>query len=442
LSYVGIDFGTTNSAVAIAQASGPSRLVPLTVGPQVFETFRSVLFFEKQEDRLGTTLVHWAGPDAIEAYLDSEGEGRFVQSVKSYLASKDFTGTNILGKQFGIEPLVSLILKDLKAKAETSAGPLPRTIVVGRPAHFVGESGEDAEAMALDRLREAFRLAGMPEIRFELEPVAAAYHYESGLERDELVLIADFGGGTSDFCLLRVGPEARARASAETRHGDGNRADDILGVGGVGIAGDSFDSRIVEHCVTPHLGRGTRYRSMDGQMLPMPVWPFEYMRRWHLLSFLNTTQTRRMLAEILRTAEQPKQVQALITVIEEGLGFHLHRAVEKAKVALSAQPETQFRFAMPGGSIETTIRRADFEEWVRPETEAISACVDDLMARTGVAFADVDRVFLTGGSSFIPVIRRLFSDRFGEGKLRTGGELTSVASGLALAARAVAGADS
>jgi hypothetical chaperone protein len=181
---------------------------------------------------------------------------------------------------------------------------------------------------------------------------------------------------------------------------------------------------------------------MDGQMLPMPVWPFEYMRRWHLLSFLNTTQTRRMLTEILRTTEQPEQVQALITVIEEGFGFHLHRAVEKAKVALSAQPETQFRFAMPGGSIETPIQRADFEEWVRPETEAISACVDDLMARTGVAFADVDRVFLTGGSSFIPVIRRLFSNRFGEGKLRTGGELTSVASGLALAARAVAGQDS
>ena len=139
MSHVGIDFGTTNSAVAIAEASGPSRLVPLTVGTQVFETFRSVLFFEKQEDRLGTTLAHWAGPEAIEAYLDSEGEGRFVQSVKSYLASKDFTGTNILGKQFGIEPLVSLILKDLKAKAETSAGPLPQTIVVGRPAHFVGE---------------------------------------------------------------------------------------------------------------------------------------------------------------------------------------------------------------------------------------------------------------------------------------------------------------
>ena len=143
--------------VAIAEASGPSRLVPLTVGTQVFETFRSVLFFEKQEDRLGTTLAHWAGPEAIEAYLDSEGEGRFVQSVKSYLASKDFTGTNILGKQFGIEPLVSLILKDLKAKAETSAGPLPQTIVVGRPAHFVGDTGDDAETMALERLREAFR---------------------------------------------------------------------------------------------------------------------------------------------------------------------------------------------------------------------------------------------------------------------------------------------
>ncbi|UEM23851.1 Hsp70 family protein [Skermanella mucosa] len=430
MTYVGIDFGTTNSAVAVAEASGPSRLVPLAAAGRTFDTFRSVLFFEKQEDRLGSTLVHWAGPEAIDAYLESDGEGRFVQSVKSYLAAKDFTGTSILGKQFGIEPLVSLILKDLKAKAEASAGPLPATVVVGRPAHFVGEAGEDAEALALERLRDAFARAGMTDIRFELEPVAAAYHYESGLDRDETVLIADFGGGTSDFCLLRVGPKARGRAEAGE-----DRAGDILGVGGVGIAGDSFDSRIVEHCVTPHLGKGTRYRAMDGQMLPMPVWPFEYMRRWHLLSFLNTGQTRRMLADILRTAEEPERVRALITVIEEGLGFHLHRAVEQAKVALSAEPRTLFRFALPGTVIKTPIRRAEFEEWVRPETEAIAACVDDLMARTGVGAAGVDRVFLTGGSSFIPVIRRLFADRFGEGKLKTGGELTSVASGLALAAR-------
>ncbi|EWY42187.1 molecular chaperone [Skermanella stibiiresistens SB22] len=433
MNHVGIDFGTTNSAVAVADDTGPSRLVPLQAAGRSFDTFRSVLFFERQEDRLGSKLVHWAGPEAIEAYLDGEGEGRFVQSVKSYLAARDFTGTNILGKQFAIEPLVALILKDLKAKAEASAGPLPGTVVVGRPAHFVGDGGEDAEAMALDRLRDAFGRAGLTDIRFELEPVAAAYHYESGLERDELVLIADFGGGTSDFCLLRVGPKARARSAAGA-----SRANDILGVGGVGIAGDSFDSRIVEHCVTPHLGKGTRYRSMDGQMLPMPVWPFEYMRRWHLLSFLNTQQTRRMLADILRTAEEPDRISALITVIEDGLGFHLHRAVEQAKVALSASPVTQFRFALPGTVIETPIRREDFEDWVTPETTAIASCVDDLMARTGIAAAEVDRVFLTGGSSFIPVIRKIFADRFGEGKLRTGGELTSVASGLALAARETA----
>ena len=137
-----------------------------------------------------------------------------------------------------------------------------------------GYSGSFLVRPALERLRDAFGRAGMTDIRFELEPVAAAYHYESGLDRDETVLIADFGGGTSDFCLLRVGPKARARAEAGE-----DRAGDILGVGGVGIAGDSFDSRIVEHCVTPHLGRGTRYRAMDGQMLPMPVWQGVYRRR-------------------------------------------------------------------------------------------------------------------------------------------------------------------
>jgi hypothetical chaperone protein len=422
LSYVGIDFGTTNSAVAIAEASGPSRLVPLTVGTQVFETFRSVLFFEKQEDRLGTTLAHWAGPEAIEAYLDSEGEGRFVQSVKSYLASKDFTGTNILGKQFGIEPLVSLILKDLKAKAETSAGPLPRTIVVGRPAHFVGDSGDDAEAMALDRLREAFRLAGVHEIRFELEPVAAAYHYESGLERDELVLIADFGGGTSDFSLLSLAPNDRTQPGQI----------EILGNDGVAFAGDVFDRAIVRHAVAPRLGKGSHYVSGPDKVLPMPDWVYAKLERWHYLSFLKSAPTIEIIERVQATSDAPQEIAALLNLIDGDLGYELHAQVNRTKMELSSSMESQFHFDLFPAAIDWDATRGEFTEWIQPQLDGIARTVDALVGATGVRPDAIDRVFLTGGSSFVPAVRDIFIRTFGQDKLAGGNELTSVATGLAL----------
>lgn len=214
--FVGVDFGTTNSAVAIATADGPSSLVPLTQNGEA--TFRSILFFDADERLPGGRPKSWVGDQAILIAQDPTYEGRLVQSIKSYLANSGFRGTSIFNSRYSLSDLVALILDRLKTGLDESLAGLPRgPVVAGRPARFVGHDEEDGEDLALTRLRDAYRFSGFGEVEFEYEPVAAAYRYAARLEKDELVLIADFGGGTSDFCLLNVGPSLKARAADEPR---------------------------------------------------------------------------------------------------------------------------------------------------------------------------------------------------------------------------------
>lgn len=431
--FIGLDFGTTNSALAVAPPDGPSRLVPVLHRNEKLQTFRSILYFDEDErDRNGRPHA-FAGPEAMDAYLERGAEGRLVQSVKSWLANPNFTSTTIFNSRFTLENLIGFIVARLidatPEAAELTQRMLSGPVVVGRPARFVrnslGTPDSEHDELAVSRLREALQGIRIPDIHFEFEPVAAAHSYEATLDRDELVLIGDFGGGTSDFCLLHVGPGLRRLKS---------RGETIVGVSGVGLAGDAFDARLIEHCVAPRLGKGTNYRS-GGKVLPVPSWPYEKMRRWHELSLINTGKTRRMLEEIARTAEASAEVEGLLELIEEERGFALYRAVEAAKVELSGAPEVRLRFELGPVGIDARVRRAEFEQWIAPELEAIATCVDALLEETGTAPDKVDRVFLTGGSSFIPAVRELFAARFGAGKLAGGGELTSVATGLALAAR-------
>jgi hypothetical chaperone protein len=299
-------------------------------------------------------------------------------------------------------------------------------IVAGRPVHFAN-ADDGGDAFALGRLQAAFSKAGFGQVTFEHEPVAAAYFYETSVARDseELVLIGDFGGGTSDFCLMRVGGAVRSR---------GRRPEDIIATGGVGIAGDAFDARMIDHLVAPRLGLGSTYTSyMDGKVMPVPPWLFSKLRRWHHLSHLKSPETMRFLEDLHKQSDDPERIAALVQVIDEDLGYRLYRAVEKTKVTLSSHPAATFVFEDP--AIERPVSRTEFEDWIGEELRAISACVDDTLARAGVTPAQVDRVFLTGGSSFIPAVRAIFEDRFGPDHLRGGDELTSVAQGLALRAR-------
>src|ERR1700687_1727551 len=420
---VGIDFGTTNSAVALASADGVATLATFSDGAQRTATFRSLLFYSAESTDGQPRGV--AGPDAVPSYLEAGARGRLIQSMKSHLASRLFTDTNLFGVFYTLEDLIAVLVRALRTAAEADFGPLGARVVVGRPAHFSGALTAQDDEFAVGRLRAAFQQAGFAEVTFEFEPVAAAYQYEQQLDHDELVLIGDFGGGTSDFSLIRLGPTAR--------HG-GHRSNDILGVDGVGIAGDAFDSTIVRHAVAPRLGLGTKYRSPFDQMLPVPPWIYEKLERWEHLSFLQTKQTMETLQRIRFGAYEPEKIDALMHIVNDDLGYQLYRAVEGTKFELSARTASTFTFTDQPVSITQSVARAEFERWIDPKIHRLSACVDGLLTRCNVTPKDVGSVFLTGGSAFVPAVRRLFEATFGAAKLRGGEELTTVARGLALRA--------
>jgi hypothetical chaperone protein len=429
---VGLDFGTSNSAVTCVDAAGVPVLArfPNTAGGSPTDTFPSVLHFERElED--GVPAVHaYAGAEAIERYLSHDTPGRLMRSLKAYLADRHFDGTSVYGKHLSLGDLIAAFLKKLLGAAALSLGPIPSRVVVGRPVHFSIERTEAANEFALGRLLQAVQSSGFDEVGFEYEPVAAAYSYEQNVQRDELILVGDFGGGTSDFSILPVGPGVSSGAS-KTR--------EILGNDGVAMAGDAFDRQIVRHLVAPALGFGTEYQAAPGKQLPIPNWPYSILEQWHALSLINRPKVLQMLDRLRPLALNPSAVDAFAYFIQNDFGLRLHESVRALKIALSHAPSATFTFSCGPVTIERSVARADFESWIRAELEAMGASVDRLIAATGVRTAEIDRVFLTGGSALVPAVRRLFEQRFGADKIAGGGEFTSVATGLALRAEAIYG---
>ncbi len=428
-SAVGIDFGTTNSSIArcIDPSSADSPKVELARFPLLggtTESYRSLLYLENVRQDGKNSLRSWTGPTGIEHYLSRENAGRLIQSLKSFLTSRTLETTEVFGRRVAIEDLIARILRDLREKAEEQFGVPITSAVAGRPVRFVGAETAEDNLYAETRLRNAYRLAGFQEIQFEMEPVAAAHYYESPLERDDLILIGDFGGGTSDFSLIHVGPSIRRR---------GRTANDLLGTAGVAIAGDAFDARIVRNLVSPYLGAGTQMRSMN-KILPVPTWIYAKLERWHHLSFLKAKDTMNMLASVKAQALEPRKIEALIHLVDEDLGYHLHQAVQKTKAALSMETAARFRLSDGFLDVDAVAQRSCFETWIAEEVSAIESCVDSLLENSGVRPQDVNMVFLTGGSSLVPAVRRVFERRFGADRIRSGNEFTSVAAGLALQA--------
>jgi len=423
---VGIDFGTTNSSIGRCSPLAPStvELVRFPFLGGTTESYRSLLYLEQIRQQGKNKLVSWTGPAGIEHYLARETAGRLIQSLKSFLTSRTLQSTEVFGRRFTIEDLIARILRDLREKAEHQFGLPITSVVAGRPVNFVGAETEADNAYAESRLRNAYHAAGFEQVHFELEPVAAAHYYESTLQRDELILIGDFGGGTSDFSLIRVGPAVRHR---------GRTGDDLLGNAGVGLAGDSFDAKIVRRLVSPHLGAGSSIRSID-KILPVPNWVYSKLERWHHLSLLKGRDTLNMLASVKAQALEPKKIEALIHVVDEDLGYVLHKAVQETKVGLSTGMSAKFDLSDAVIALEATAKRSSFESWIAEELAAIEQCVDSLLRDSGVLPAQVNMVFLTGGSSLVPAVRRIFEQRFGADRIRTGNQFTSVAQGLALKA--------
>jgi hypothetical chaperone protein len=423
---VGLDFGTTNSAMAFAQ-DGTVELATFdgNAGPK--RTFRSVLYFSADESVAGTRPHVASGEQAIEEYLAAPGHGRLIQSIKSYLASRLFKHTEIFQNTYTLEQLIALLLQSLRAIAESQFGVIGKQpVVVGRPVHFSGAKDQSDDAYALSRLRAALAAAGFEDVVFEYEPVAAAYKYRMGLDHQELVLIADFGGGTSDFSLIRL-QSRQASKSLE--------ASEILGSDGIGVAGDTFDSKVVRELVSPKVGLNSSYRSAFGHVLRVPSWIFRNLERWHYLSFLKSKKNRELLREISADALEPEKIAALIHVVEHDLGYPLYKAVEAMKLDLSQNPLAPFVFQDHPLVIQEKVQRPQFDHWIHPELGMISDCVDRLLGKCHVSPQDTDAVFMTGGSSFVPAVRQLFARKFGgPERLRQGDELTAVAQGLALRA--------
>ncbi len=418
----GLDFGTTNTSLAWTLPDGSVELARFASPTGETESFRSLLYLEKSGTPARSPIQSWAGPSGVERYLHADSRGRLVQSLKSFLSSRTLRGTDVFGRQYTIEELIARMVRQIREEASERAGQPITQAVVGRPVRFVGSESTADDDHALERLTKALELAGFTHLRFEPEPVAAAWFYESQLDHDELILIGDFGGGTSDFSLLRVGPGVRRR---------GRCASDLLGNAGVGVAGDAFDARIVRQLVSPALGAGSTYRSA-GKQLPMPNWIYRKLERWHHLSFLRSSDVTNLLRGLHAESDSPEKLKALLHIIEENLGFQLHKSVQDLKCRLSSAAQAHFHFEDGALLIEEEVSRAAFESWVREELAAIETCVDSLFATAAASPSDVDRVFLTGGSSFVPAVRRIFESRFGPGRIRTGNEFTSVALGLAL----------
>ena len=419
---IGLDFGTTNSAIAVADAGREATLAAFSAGGDTTTSFRSILYFPTKDRSAPVKLETKAGPEAISSYLDADTKGRLILSIKSYLASPLFTSTHINGRFYTLEDLIAIILRRLRTTVIEQFGISATSVVLGRPVRFAGADTEADETLALNRLRSAADLAGFSEVTFELEPVAAAYQYETQLDHDELVLIGDFGGGTSDFTLAQLGP-GRKRTGRNP----------VLGTSGVAIAGDTFDSRIMMNLVAPKLGLGSHYVSL-GKELPVPVWPYSQLSSWHRTFLLKDPKTMAVLREVKNQATEPDKINALLQIISENLGYALYRAVETTKVGLTNNEDAAFVFAHAPVDIEETLERWRFESWIQEDIQNIATCVKTLMSQHNVNPSDIGSVFLTGGSSFVPYVRRFFAKTFGAHKLKGGEELTTVAKGLALRA--------
>jgi hypothetical chaperone protein len=420
---IGLDFGTTNSAVAIADDSSV-HTSQFHFEDQEFETFRSILYFAAAEKTSGKRMLAYAGPEAVHHYLHSDHGGRLIQSIKSYLSNHSLRATSLFGRNYRFEELVAYLLRSLKTAVSPLLDDKAGAIVVGRPVRFVGSKNAEDDEFAITRLREALELSGIHKIDFEFEPVATAYAYGSRLQQDELLLVGDFGGGTTDFTLIRVGPKARRVKSGKQR---------IVASAGLGLAGDAFDAKLVRHVVSPLLGHGSQVRLID-KRATMPNWPYTKLEHWHHLSFLKSKENMDALQSLRSQALEPDKLDSLIMLVQEDLGFQLHSAVQKTKFELSSQAESSFSFNAPGIKIAKKVQRKDFEHWIAEELHKIGHTLDDLLSNASLRPDQIDRVFLTGGSSFVPSVRAIFERRFGADKISGGSEFTSVAQGLALRA--------
>ncbi len=445
--HIGLDFGTTNSSAATIDG-GRLRLIPLEPAANL-RVLRSVLFISRAGEQLfgSEAIAHYIrgnvgriityeprylGPhDMVFADIDGQDDihvvanlygvvdanapGRLFQSLKMSLADDNVAATDVFGTTWTIEQLIAAQLREIKRRVETYTGCSTTRMTIGRPVHY-GASAE-GDALAMERMLTACELAELPPIEFVLEPVAAAYAYAATLDRPCRALVFDFGGGTLDISVMLLDPS-----------GDHT----VLATDGVVIGGDQLDRKIVMGALLPHFGAGA---TLGAHQRPLPAFLLDQLAGWQQIMDLNTPRTIQIIDEAINTGDRPDQLRALRALVTSNSGVPLYAEVERAKVRLSSEEETALDLDLDALRFHHHLTRSQFEGLIGVEVRHIGMCLDRAVTASGLAPSQIDIVIQTGGSSRIPRFVRLLAERFGPERLREQDPFTSIAAGLALAAR-------
>jgi hypothetical chaperone protein len=406
-----IDFGTSNSL--LAAANGDRVFDPVPLDPEASDptVLRSIVCFPDE----GGVFV---GNEALRQFIEHGAEGRLLRSIKHHLGSRSFRGTIIRGRLVSAEELVGAVLRQMRLRADAHFGAEVRRVLLGRPVHFDGDDDAFAEA----RLRKAAEVAGFEEVHFLPEPVAAARAFGAAAHREELALIGDFGGGTSDFTVLRIGPRALERS-------------DVLAVGGVAVAGDALDASLMRAQVGRHFGAEVQYRAPFGNnVLRMPQGIVQHLCSPAHLSILQRRDIASFLADVRRwslSEEDRGKMDQLTVLVEDTQGFQLFEAIERAKRALSSAEKAEIVFEHPGIDVRERVTREGFEDASRREMDAILACLEETVRAAGVGFGDVGVVCCTGGTAKVPRIAAEIRRRLPVARMEQFKGFHSVVEGLA-----------
>ena len=404
----GVDFGTSNSTAGWYR-HGQSALLPLEEGKL---TLPSAVFFNAEDETVSF------GRAALSAYL-AGFEGRLMRSLKSLLGTSLIDGqTEVQGHALPFRSLLTQFIGEIKHRAELAAGRAFDNVVLGRPVFFI-DGNPDADHLAENTLADIARSVGFKEISFQYEPIAAAFDYESQIEREELVLIADIGGGTSDFSLVRLSP-ARAHLI--------NRREDILATGGVHIGGTDFDKYLSLSSVMPLLGMGSRLKN-DSEV---PSSYYFNLATWHTINLAYTQKTWVQLKDVYRDARERDKLDCLLNLIEQREGHWLAIKMEEGKIALSDAATSSLQLDRLLTRQTLSLVRDDFDSAITPLVMQVEDTVRRLLRDAGIQADAVDTVFFTGGSSGVPLLRKKIAAQVPTARKVEGDLFGSIGTGLAL----------
>jgi len=406
----GIDFGTSNSSIALANDQG----IELATVENGHQTIPSAIFFPQD---LHAPLF---GRAATHEFFTKQ-KGRYMRSLKRILGTSLVgQGTLVNGKVMRFERIISLFLKNIKDKADAQAGCEIEQVVMGRPVHFV-DNNPQADKQAEEQLREIARSIGFKHIAFQFEPIAAAFAHEANLKEEKLALVADMGGGTSDFTVIKL-----SRQKLLNR----DRSADILASSGVRVGGNDFDKQLSFWAIMPQLG----YKSTYGEKkLEVPIKLYQELSEWSKVNFLYTLKIITQTRQLLYQSHDKKRLSRLLKVLEQESGHLLLAGVEDTKIALTLAPEhyAPFNFIEPDFGV--TIHRQQFEEAIGEEVEKITAAADECIRQAGVSRQAIELIILTGGSTEVPLIQESFRALFANATLADENKLSSVGLGLGYA---------